>query len=50
MATGFRNLIVYQKAFSLAMNIFELIKTYNTRSGEIRKLLNDMIKNPEKYS
>ena len=28
MATGFRNLIVYQKAFSLAMDIFELIKTF----------------------
>jgi len=28
MATGFQNLIVYQKAFSLAMDIFELIKTF----------------------
>ncbi len=28
MATGFRNLIVYKKAFSLAMDIFELIKSY----------------------
>jgi len=121
MATGFRNLIVYQKAFSLSMDIFELIKkfpsdekyglisqirnssrsvcanigegyrkrqypahfvskisdadmentetqvwldfslacgymsdelrnTYNSRSEEIGKLLNDMIKNPKKYS
>ena len=121
MATGFRNLMVYKKAFSLAMDIFELIKTfpkeekyglisqirnssrsvcsnigegyrkrqypahfvskisdadmentetqvwldfslsckyisddlhktYNARSEEIGKLLNDMLKNPEKYS
>ncbi len=28
MATGFQNLIVYQKAFSLAMDIFELIKSF----------------------
>ncbi len=28
MATGFRNLIVYKKAFALAMDIFELIKSY----------------------
>ena len=28
MATGFRNLIVYKKAFSLAMDIFELIKSF----------------------
>jgi len=28
MATGFRNLLVYQKAFALAMDIFELIKTF----------------------
>ncbi len=26
MATGFRNLMVYKKAFSLAMDIFELNK------------------------
>ena len=121
MATGFRNLIVYKKAFSLAMDIFELIKSYpkeekyglisqirnssrsvcsnigegyrkrqypahfiskisdadmenteiqvwldfslackyiteeihqsyNERSEEVGKLLNDMIRNPEKYS
>ena len=121
MATGFRNLMVYKKAFSLAMDIFELIKTFpkeekyglisqirnssrsvcsnigegyrkrqypahfvskisdadmentetqvwldfslackyisddlhktfNARSEEIGKLLNDMLKNPEKYS
>jgi len=28
MATGFRNLLVYKKAFALAMDIFELIKTF----------------------
>ncbi len=28
MATGFRNLLVYQKAFALAMDIFELVKTF----------------------
>ena len=28
MATGYRNLIVYKKAFSLAMDIFEMIKTF----------------------
>ncbi|RLD38356.1 MAG: diversity-generating retroelement protein bAvd family protein [Bacteroidetes bacterium] len=28
MATGLRNLLVYQKGFSLAMDIFELIKTF----------------------
>ena len=121
MATGFRNLVVYKRAFSLAMDIFELIKSYpveekyglisqirnssrsvcsnigegyrkrqypahfiseisdsdmentetqvwldfslacgyisdeihksfNERSEEIGKLLNDMIKNPNKYS
>ena len=121
MATGFRNLIVFKKAFSLAMDIFELIKSfpveekfglisqirnssrsvcsnigegyrkrqypahfvskisdadmentetqvwldfslacgyitddihdsYNSRSEEIGRMLNDMIKNPGKYS
>ncbi len=33
MATGFRNLTVYKKAFALAMDIY----------------LNHMIQNPEKY-
>ena len=28
MATGFRNLIVYQKAFALAMDVFELTKSF----------------------
>ena len=28
MATGFRNLIVYKKAFTLAMDIFEFTKTF----------------------
>jgi four helix bundle protein len=28
MATGFRNLIVYKKAFTLAMDIFELTKIF----------------------
>jgi four helix bundle protein len=28
MTTGIRNLLVYQKGFSLAMDIFELIKTF----------------------
>jgi len=28
MATGFRNLIVYQKGFALAMEIFELSKSF----------------------
>jgi four helix bundle protein len=28
MVTGFRNLIVYQKAFALAMDIFDLVKTF----------------------
>ncbi len=28
MSTGFRNLIVYKKAFALAMDIFELIKSF----------------------
>ncbi len=121
MATGFKSLMVYKKAFSLAMDIFELVKKYpdnekyglisqirnssrsvcsnigegyrkrqypahfiskmsdadmentetqvwldfslacgyisddlykkyNARSEEIGKLLNDMLKNPEKYS
>ncbi|MCF6169627.1 MAG: four helix bundle protein [Bacteroidales bacterium] len=59
MATGFRNLLVYQKGFSLAMDIFEMIKAfpkeeqfdeYNNRSIEIGKLLNDILNNPQKYS
>ncbi len=28
MASGFRNLLVYQKGFSLAMEIYELIKSF----------------------
>lgn len=30
METGFRNLLVYKKAFSLAMDIFHTIKTFPT--------------------
>ncbi len=43
MATGFRNLTVYKKAFALAFDDF------NKRSEEIGRLLNHMIQNPEKY-
>lgn len=28
MATGFRNLLVYKKGFSLSMDVFELIKSF----------------------
>jgi four helix bundle protein len=28
MSTGFRNLLAYQKGFALAMDIFQLIKTF----------------------
>ena len=31
MATGFRNLIVYKKAFSLAMDIFKTIESFPDR-------------------
>ncbi|MHC1776017.1 MAG: four helix bundle protein [Lentimicrobium sp.] len=43
MASGFRDLIVYQKAFDLAMEIFKLRKNFHlkksmsslTKSGEL---------------
>ena len=44
MVTGFRNLIVCKKAFTL-----EKFNHLNNRAEEIGKLLNHMIINPEKY-
>jgi hypothetical protein len=42
MATGFRNIIVYKKAFSLACEYIpkEIINDFNKRSEEIRRLFN----------
>ena len=51
MATGFRNLTAYKKAFALAFNYIpkEIFDDFNKRSEEIGRLLNHMIQNPEKY-
>jgi len=43
---SFRILIVYQKAFELSMEIFELTKSFPV---EERYALNHMMKYPEKY-
>ena len=42
MTSGFRNLLVYQKAFSLAMEIFELVKSF---PGEEKYGLSSQIRN-----
>ncbi len=51
MATGFRNLTVYKKAFALVCDYIpkEIFDDFNKRSEEIGRLLNHMIQNPEKY-
>ena len=51
MATIFRNLTVYKKAFALACEYIpkEIFDDFNKRSAEIGRLLNHMIQNPEKY-
>ncbi len=51
MATGFRNLTVYKKAFALACDYIpkEILNDFNNRSEEIGRLLNHMIPNHEKY-
>jgi len=51
MATIFRNLTVYKKAFALACEYIpkEIFDDSNKRSVEIGRLLNHMIQNPEKY-
>ena len=42
MNSGFRSLIVYKKAFSLAMDIFEMIKTFpnNEKYGLVSQIRN----------
>ena len=42
MATGFRNLTAYKKAFALACNYIpkEIFDDFNKRSAEIGRLLN----------
>ncbi|GAJ04504.1 unnamed protein product [marine sediment metagenome] len=52
MATGFKNLTVYKKAFALACDYIpkEIFNDFNKRSEKIGRLLNHMIQNPEKYS
>ena len=51
MATGFRNLTVYKKAFALSCEYIpkEIFDVFNKRSEEIGRLLNHMNQNPEKY-
>ena len=49
MNKGFRGLTVYQKSFSLAMEIFEIYNDLIDKSEEVGRLLNHMIENPEKY-
>jgi hypothetical protein len=34
MPGGFKNLLVYKKAFALAMEIFEITKTYSKDEGK----------------
>jgi len=51
MATGFRHLTVYKKAFALACEYIpkEIFDDFTKLSEEIGRLLNHMIQNPEKY-
>jgi hypothetical protein len=52
-AQTFRDLTVYKKAFTQAMEIYQLSRKFPQEerySLTVGKLLNHMIENPEKYS
>ena len=46
MGSGFKDLIVYKKAFTIAMEIFNTTKKF---PKEVGRLLNHMIEHPKKY-
>lgn len=52
---SFKDLIVYQKAYKLAMEIFEISKSYPKEEkflsgyNEVHKMLVSMINHPEKW-
>ncbi len=55
---GFRDLLAYQKAYKLALTIFEITQNFPieekykellAESEEVGKLLNYMMNNPDKF-